>query len=73
MCCNTIVNICKVIGDKKGGRTSKSLAQNLSVLEEIKQVVEAPMKFMHVIRNPFDIRATELLVKIKIYGNKASC
>ncbi|XP_078342568.1 uncharacterized protein LOC144628340 [Oculina patagonica] len=52
----------KVIGDKKGGGTSMALAQNqMSILEEISQVVQVPMKFIHVTRNPFDIIATNLL------------
>ncbi|KAL9959644.1 hypothetical protein ACROYT_G032984 [Oculina patagonica] len=52
----------KVIGDKKGGKTTMALAQNqMSVLEEINQVVQVPMKFIHVTRNPFDNIATMLL------------
>ncbi|XP_078342600.1 uncharacterized protein LOC144628378 [Oculina patagonica] len=54
----------KVIGDKKGGGTTMALARNqMSVLEEISQVVQVPMKFIHVTRNPFDNIATLLLRK----------
>ena len=53
----------KVIGDKKGGYTASILSQpgNLNVLQEINQVVQVPMKFIHVHRNPFDNIATMLL------------
>ena len=34
---------------------------DLSILEEIHQVVQVPMKFIHVHRNPFDNIATMML------------
>ncbi len=41
-----------------------ALARNqMSVLEEVSQVVQVPMKFIHVTRNPFDNIATLLLRK----------
>ncbi len=33
----------------------------IGILEEIKQVVQVPMKFIHVTRNPFDNIATIML------------
>ncbi|KAL9971631.1 hypothetical protein ACROYT_G017822 [Oculina patagonica] len=53
----------KVIGDKKGGRTSQALTDlsSMKILEEIHQVVQVPMKFIHVIRNPFDNISTMML------------
>jgi len=54
----------KVIGDKKGGATSRDLylsSDGLSILEEISQVVQVPLKFIHVHRNPFDNIATIML------------
>ena len=33
----------------------------IGVLEEINQVVQVPMKFIHVTRNPFDNIATMML------------
>ncbi|XP_078370965.1 uncharacterized protein LOC144654642 [Oculina patagonica] len=53
----------KVIGDKKGGVTSKQLTElsKMKILEEIHQVVQVPMKFIHVIRNPFDNISTMML------------
>lgn len=53
----------QVIGDKKGGKTTNQLKKliNVKALEEIKQVVEIPMKFLHVVRNPYDNIATMLV------------
>ena len=53
----------KVIGDKKGGGTAMAIDRlgNLSILEEINQVVQVPIKFIHVHRNPFDNIATMML------------
>ena len=53
----------KVIGDKKGGTTSMFLAnpKNMELLEKIGQIVQIPMKFIHVTRNPFDNIATIML------------
>ena len=50
----------KVIGDKKGGKTSEIFANNdpMETLEEVAEVVKLPMKFIHVTRNPFDNIAT---------------
>ena len=63
---NRVLTTCfsyKVIGDKKGGRTSKVLTNSskMSILEEINQVVQVPMRFIHVTRNPFDNIATMML------------
>ena len=57
------INLFKVIGDKKGGDTALLLDQlgDLSILEEINQVVQVPTKFIHVTRNPFDNIATMML------------
>jgi len=33
----------------------------ISILDEINQVVQVPMKFIHVTRNPFDNIATMML------------
>ena len=56
-------SISKVIDDKKGGGTAYALMNDsqLSVLEEIQEVLQVPMKFIHVIRNPFDNIATMML------------
>ena len=77
----------QVIGDKKGTTTSRTLRnpQNLKLLEEIETTLETQLKFIHVIRNPFDNIATKLLrnldardmardkqnfkVRLKLYSN----
>ena len=44
-----------------------ALAQNqINVLEEIRQVVDVPIKLIHVIRNPFDNIATMMLRYTKL-------
>ena len=45
-----------VVQRQKGGRTSKTLLDqnNMSRLEAISESVQVPMKFIHVVRNPFD-------------------
>ena len=37
----------------------------MRILEEVHQAVQVPMKFIHVIRNPFDNIATMLLHSLK--------
>ena len=47
----------KVIGDSSGLVTSTKLLTNkgnFSVLREVEAVVKIPLKFIHVITNPFD-------------------
>ncbi|XP_078343090.1 uncharacterized protein LOC144628860 [Oculina patagonica] len=53
----------KVIGAKRGGATAMALNRlgSLRILEEIEQVVQVPIKFIHVTRNPFDNLATMML------------
>lgn len=60
------VTFSKVIGDKKGGVTSYLLIDpsKMSILEEINQVVQVPMKFIHITRNPFDNIATMMLRRL---------
>lgn len=50
----------------------------MNILEEISQVVQVPMKFVHVNRNPFDniatmmLRATGLRNSVREEGAKVS-
>lgn len=57
----------KVIGDKSGGLTTHayrdSPASFLSAYEKLTSVVEVPIRFIHVVRNPYDIVATKLLYR----------
>jgi hypothetical protein len=43
-----------IIGDKKGGASSKKLGSNSDLLVEINDLVKKEMVLIHVIRNPFD-------------------
>lgn len=54
----------KVIGDKKGGGTTMELTERpekFKILKEINETVGIPLKFLHVIRNPFDVISTWVL------------
>lgn len=48
----------KVIGDKKGGRTSLFLREQPELLLKLKKTVGLNIKLIHVIRNPFDVITT---------------
>lgn len=44
----------KVIGDKKGGRTSIAIKKNQYLLKNLIETIKLDHRFIHVIRNPFD-------------------
>ena len=48
----------RVLGDKKGGRSSRRLADVPSLLTRLQSTVGVPLAFIHVTRNPFDNIAT---------------
>ncbi len=48
----------KVIGDKKGGLSSRRLSGNLELLQDLKETIEVDLKMTHVIRNPYDCIST---------------
>ena len=53
-----------MIGDKKGGRTSLLINRDPSSIKQLKEITknsEVPMKFIHIVGNPFDIIATMVL------------
>ena len=50
----------RVIGDKKGGRSTRRLADVPSLLARLQRTVGVPVRFIHVTRNPFDNIATML-------------
>lgn len=43
-----------LLGDKKGGRSSRQLQYNFGLLSDLNELVKVPQKFIHVYRNPFD-------------------
>ncbi len=48
----------RIIGDKKGGRSTLRLARKPKLLSRLQEVVATDLKFIHVVRNPFDNIAT---------------
>jgi hypothetical protein len=44
----------RVVGDKKGGSTTMRLFRQPELLDSLKDVVGLPVKFIHVIRDPYD-------------------
>ena len=51
----------RVIGDKHGEFTVTTLAANPELLQKLRDVVKVPVRFIHVVRNPFDNIATMAL------------
>jgi len=48
----------RIIGDKKGGKSSSILKGNTKLMSELKNVVKIPIRIIHVVRNPFDVLAS---------------
>src|SRR5215210_1962578 len=44
----------RIIGDKKGGRSTLRLAENPDLLQRLQKTVATAVKFIHVVRNPYD-------------------
>ena len=44
----------KVIGDKRGGRTSLLLSEQYELIDKVLNEFPFPLKMIHVVRNPFD-------------------
>ncbi len=53
----------RVIGDKKGGRTRGRLQRDPEELGVLERTVEAPLRILHVIRNPYDLIARWVLAR----------
>ncbi|XP_065673081.1 uncharacterized protein LOC100215248 isoform X1 [Hydra vulgaris] len=51
----------QVIGDKKCSTTTRALANNKNYYNELKAALKTQIKFIHIIRNPFDNVATMML------------
>lgn len=58
----------QVIGDKKGGKTTRILTGKSTPrgFKDIQKAINLPIKFLHVVRNPFDNIATLLLRTLKL-------
>ncbi len=48
----------KIIGDKKANTTSIRIIQNPEIINTLHKVINKKIKFIHVIRNPYDIITT---------------
>lgn len=48
----------KVIGDKKGGGSTKFFSKKAEIFDIVDSGFGVPVKYVHVMRNPFDIIAT---------------
>jgi hypothetical protein len=51
----------RIIGDKKGAKTTNHLIRNISLLGQLEQVSGKPIKMIHIVRNPFDNIASMLI------------
>ncbi len=49
----------RVIGDKKGGRSSLRLQENPELLDKLRTTIGLPIKVFHIVRNPYDNIATK--------------
>lgn len=48
----------RIIGDKKGGRSTRRLGANPELLERLRKTLKVRVKLVHVVRNPYDNIAT---------------
>lgn len=58
----------KIIGDKEGGATTDRLASMPHLLQQLKDTIRCKIKFIIVIRNPYDNISTEF---IRSYRNES--
>jgi len=49
----------RIIGDKKAAATTKLLAERPELLDRLSLLTGLPVKVVHVVRNPFDVIATQ--------------
>ncbi|MBF0232548.1 MAG: sulfotransferase [Desulfamplus sp.] len=54
-------NVCMVIGDKKASRTTRLFMENISLLYLLQKRIPIPVRFIHCVRNPFDVITTKTL------------
>jgi hypothetical protein len=47
-------NTLKVIGDKRGSASNRIIRDNPDILKVLQHKIDVPIKFIHVIRNPYD-------------------
>jgi hypothetical protein len=52
----------KIIGDKRGGGTTRKLSTQPELLQRLREEINLPLKFIHVVRNPYD-NITTMFIK----------
>lgn len=57
----------KVIGDKKGGKSTKFFTKRTEIFDHAEASFGIPVKYVHVMRNPYDLIST-LFLKRKVPG-----
>lgn len=57
-----------VLGDRKAGATAIQIHQDKEMLSELKAWIGLPIKFVHVVRNPFDTLTTTVRKTIRNHG-----
>ena len=62
----------QVIGDKLGGRTSMMIRETPGLLEQLEDIIDKPLKFIHVIRNPYDVITTMTKRSFERKGEKGA-
>lgn len=60
----------KVIGDKKGGGTLLQFRDNKNIVEDFKDYISIPLRFICVLRNPMDSIATSLVRRPNSFENR---
>ncbi len=55
---NSIFSDIYIVGDKTGHRTVEYLIDNPEQLDNLKSIIPWPMKWIHIVRNPFDCLST---------------
>lgn len=48
----------RIIGDKKGSKSTRRLRENPELLSELEITMGCPIRIIHVVRNPYDIVST---------------
>lgn len=62
----------KIIGDKHAPGTCEAYDANPNIFKELEEIIQLPIKFIHVIRNPFDNIARMGLKRADTYFKWAS-
>jgi hypothetical protein len=53
----------RVIGDKTGAKTTRTIGKTADALEDFERVVGVPVRLIHVVRNPYDVVARMALTR----------